>query len=291
MAGAPRPIWYHCAAMSRLPVPVFVVDAFTPVPFSGNPAGVVLLEPGQVAPEPWLQRVAAEMRHAETAYVRPRPADWTADEAHWDLRWFTPESEVDLCGHATLASAHTLFEMDPSMPSTVVFHTRSGLLPCRRNGHLIEMDFPSLPVEQCPPAEGLLASLGVSRPLYVGRSKFDFFVELKDEDAVRALKPDLPRLARLEPPFRGVVVCARGTMYDVVSRFFAPACGVPEDPVTGSAHCTLAPYYSPKLGKSQLTCYQASPRGGIVNTHLKDDRTVLSGDAVTVLRGNLTGWK
>lgn len=280
-----------------------MVDAFTPIPFSGNPAGVVMLDGVGVAPEKWLQSVAGEMKHAETAFLRKREGKaggggGVAGSWHYDLRWFTPESEVDLCGHATLASAHLIFELQKDAPAKLVFHTKSGELSCRRmEGGRIEMDFPSLSVEKGIAPEGLLKSLGVSKPMFVGKSQFDYLVELKSEKEVRELRPNLLTLAGVD--CRGVIVAARGGkvgaksagMYDVVSRFFAPRVGVPEDPVTGSAHCVLSPYFSSALGKGKLTCYQASPRGGIVNTEHKGERTLLSGEAVTILSGMLVGWK
>lgn len=280
--------------MPRNQVPVYVVDAFTPVPFTGNPAGVVILgedaESAEV-PDAWMQKVASEMRHAETSFLRRRAA--TSSPVSWDmeLRWFTPEAEVDLCGHATLAAAHVTWERWVDAPPTLVFHTRSGALTCTRaSSGGIEMDFPSLPAEQAVAPEQLMPALGV-RAVWVGKSKFDYLVELKSEDEVRRLRVDFNRL--MEVDTRGVIVAARGTKgFDVVSRFFGPRVGVPEDPVTGSAHCVLGPYFGAKLDKTSLTCFQASPRGGIVNVRTTDDaRVVLGGDATTILRGMLTGWK
>ena len=287
--------------MPRRMVPVQVVDAFTSVPFAGNPAGVVLLPNDDNAPESWMKHVAAEMRHAETAFLKPRPHSTPSPtSADYDLRWFTPELEVDLCGHATLAAAHTLFSSHPHL-TEVAFHTRSGRLDCRLAPNTaagrIEMDFPALPLETIVAPDGLLQALRV-RPVSVGRSKFDLLVELRTEREVRECKPDLRQLIAIET--RGVIIAAapalqpsRGGagMYDVVSRFFAPRCGVDEDPVTGSAHCVIGPTFAPRLGKSELRCYQASPRGGIVNLRLSPHTVTLSGDAITTLQGEILAWK
>jgi PhzF family phenazine biosynthesis protein len=203
------------------------------------------------------------------------------------LRWFTPAAEVDLCGHATLASAHVLWErglLAPDAPAR--FLTRSGLLTCTRSGDWIDMDFPATPPVATEPPVDLAGSLGVT-PISVWCSPFDYLVELADAQAVRALRPDLFRLAQIET--RGVIVTARSDdpAYDMVSRFFAPRVDVPEDPVTGSAHCCLGPFWGARLGKDDLVGYQASARGGVVRMRLADARIILSGQAVTVLRGEL----
>jgi predicted PhzF superfamily epimerase YddE/YHI9 len=255
------------------------IDAFTSVPFKGNPAAVCFLD--RERDDRWMRDVAAEMNLAETAFLLPRGREWS-------LRWFTPTVEVDLCGHATLASAHALWEerlLPPDRPAR--FHTRSGLLTAERTHDLIVMDFPSTPAQAAEPPAPLLAALG-ARPSFVGKSPFDYLLELDSEEAVRALRPDLAALRAL--PGRGVIVTSRpaGGEYDFVSRFFAPAAGVDEDPVTGSAHCCLAPYWASRLGKRELTGYQASPRGGVVKVGLNGDRVRLAGAAVTVLRGELT---
>jgi PhzF family phenazine biosynthesis protein len=280
--------------MARNVLPVYVVDAFTPIPLTGNPAGVVILDDQPEPPVAWMQAVAAEMRHAETVFIRTR----SRQDSHWDLdlRWFTPEAEMDLCGHATLAAAHTVWERQlqsspqPHAPTPrLTFQTRSGELVCTREGSRIAMDFPSIPAHPAVAPEGLLAALGC-RPVAIARSKYDILVEVKSEDEIRRLRPDLKRLRDIDT--RGVIVAtANQGMYDVVSRFFAPRVGVDEDPVTGSAHCTLTPYFAPRLGKSELRCYQASPRGGVVNTRLDGQRVHLSGEAITVLKGTLLGWK
>ncbi|MHC4933682.1 MAG: PhzF family phenazine biosynthesis protein [Planctomycetota bacterium] len=254
------------------PVPILQVDAFTSEPFRGNPAAVCILsEPRQDA---WMQAVAAEMNLSETAFLL-REGDG------WRLRWFTPTVEVDLCGHATLASAHVLLEQD----GEVRFLTKSGTLSARRSGGWIELDFPSLPAEPATEPVGLVEALGAV-PVCVGKSRFDFIVELESEEAVRALRVDVARLRKVEA--RGVIVTSRGREYDFVSRFFAPRAGVDEDPVTGSAHCCLAPYWSELLGKTEMTGYQASARGGVVQVRLSGDRVILRGQAVTVLRGELS---
>ncbi|NTU81595.1 MAG: PhzF family phenazine biosynthesis protein [Chloroflexales bacterium] len=220
------------------------------------------------------------MNLAETAFLLPADDGYT-------LRWFTPVAEVDLCGHATLASAHALWEQGLlAADAPARFHTRSGLLTCTRAGTWIAMDFPATPPVAAAPPPDLAATLGIA-PLSVGRSPFDLLVELPDAAAVRELRPDLTRLAQLE--VRGVIVTAPGDTpgYDFVSRFFAPQVGVPEDPVTGSAHCCLGPFWGARLGKATLVGYQASARGGVVGVQLAGERVILRGQAVTVLRGEL----
>jgi PhzF family phenazine biosynthesis protein len=254
------------------------VDAFTDRPFGGNPAAVCLLS----APrdEAWMQQVAQEMNLAETAFVVPRA------EA-WDLRWFTPCLEVDLCGHATLASAHVLWEEKRlASGETARFHTRSGVLSASRRDGLIWLDFPATPALPTDPPARLAEALGASL-LWVGRSPFDWLVELESEAVVRGLEPELSRLARIDA--RGIIVTARSEDgdHDFVSRFFAPAAGVPEDPVTGSAHCALAPFWAGRLGRTELAGYQASARGGTVRTRVTGDRVLLGGTAVTVMRGEV----
>ena len=258
------------------------VDAFTNTPFGGNPAAVcVLPEP---ADESWMQRVAQEMNLAETAFLHPQ-------QDGYHLRWFTPAVEVDLCGHATLASAHVLWEEGRLRPELQArFYTRSGLLTAERQGAWITMDFPATPASpEIAPAE-LTQALGVDAVLsYVGRSQFDYLVEVDSEETLRALTPDMRLLERV--PVRGVIVTSRGSSpeYDFVSRFFAPRSGINEDPVTGSSHCTLAPFWSERLGKRQMTAYQASPRGGVLRVEVRGDgeRIAIGGQAVTVLRGEL----
>jgi len=297
--------------------PIYQVDSFTNQPFGGNPAAVCLL------PEPrderWMQNVAREMNLSETAFLVPRGSDY-------DLRWFTPSVEVDLCGHATLASAHILWEtktLPANQPAR--FHTKSGVLTCTRDGERIAMDFPAkVAIEATPPPE-LLRALGAGAS-FTGNNKMDWLVEVDSEATVRALKPDLVLLKTI--PVRGVIVTARAANestraatataratsgaskesnhatrsssdaarsaselsrtnanYDFISRFFAPRAGVDEDPVTGSAHCCLAPYWGTKLERKELVGWQASARGGEVRMKWNGERVVLSGQAVTVLRG------
>ncbi|PYP67446.1 MAG: oxidoreductase [Gemmatimonadetes bacterium] len=257
------------------------VDAFTSTPFAGNPAAVCVLP----APrdERWMQSVAQEMNLSETAFLHP-------EDDGFRLRWFTPAVEVDLCGHATLASAHVLWE-DGHTPAgeEARFRTKSGLLTARRRDGWIELNFPATRAAPAPAPAGLAEALGLQgTPRWVGRSRFDYLIELDSEDTIRALKPDFPALERVEA--RGTIVTSRAATpgYDFVSRFFAPRTGVPEDPVTGSAHCALAPFWSERLKKTEMIAYQASPRGGVVRVSLGGERVKLGGTAVTVLRGELT---
>jgi PhzF family phenazine biosynthesis protein len=256
------------------------VDSFTNKPFTGNPAGVCILE--KPRDEAWMRNVAREMNLAETAFLHRRNDD------SFNLRWFTPAVEVDLCGHATLASAHVLWETEHLRSDDPArFHTRSGLLTCRKRDAWIEMDFPATPPKPIDPPAGLFDALGVSGARFVGRTRFDAFVELDHEDALRAIQPDMGSLKRVDA--RGVIVTARASTkpYDFVSRFFAPQSGVDEDPVTGSAHCALAPYWHGKLRKDDMLAFQASPRGGTVRVVPKGERVLLYGQAVTVLRCEL----
>jgi predicted PhzF superfamily epimerase YddE/YHI9 len=312
------------------------VDAFTREPFAGNPAAVCLLDGPR--DDRWMQGVAAEMKHSETAFLLP-------EGDAYRVRWFTPAAEVDLCGHATLASAHVLFGTKRGglggSAADLRFLTRSGELRASRRGELIELDFPALPPAEAPPPEGLLDALGATARS-THRSRFDRLVELESEDSVRALKPDFLALAKVDT--RGVIVTARagataargapagagaargslagttaargglpettaardglpdattarggfpdaaqalGCRRDFVSRFFAPRVGVDEDPVTGSAHCVLAPFWAARLGRTEMVGFQASRRGGEVRVRLEGDRVFLGGHAVTVLEGEL----
>ena len=257
------------------------VDSFTDRPFAGNPAAVCVL--ASAADERWMKDVAREMNLSETAFLH-------REEDGWRLRWFTPAAEVDLCGHATLAAAHVLWEDGHLEPdATAAFRTRGGLLTASRRGAWIELDFPgTAPAAAAAPA-GLLEALGVARAVAVGRSRFDVLVELEDAAQLRALRPDFGALSRVDA--RGVIVTAAGDVpgADFVSRFFGPAVGVDEDPVTGSAHCCLAPYWSARLGRDELVGYQASARGGWVRVAVRGDRVLLGGQAVTVMRGELSG--
>ena len=255
------------------------VDSFTNKPFAGNPAGVCLLP--KAASDAWMLDVAREMNLAETAFL-------VKQQDGYDLRWFTPAIEVDLCGHATLASAHVLWEDGLlSDAAQARFHTKSGLLTADRREGLIELDFPATPASAASAPVALEEALG-AHAQFVGRSKFDYLVEVEGESVVRGLAPDMTAIAHI--PARGVIVTSRAdqSKYDFVSRFFAPQSGVPEDPVTGSAHCALAPYWGAKLGKKELVAFQASPRGGELRLRLVGDRVKIGGQAVTVLRGELT---
>jgi len=253
------------------------IDAFTSDAFKGNPAAVCFMDGAR--DDQWMANVAAEMNLAETAFLTRRDNDW-------DLRWFTPAVEVDLCGHATLASAHAIWSESVSSDDVLRFHTRSGVLTAKHDGDMIELDFPAKRSEPIAAPAGLLDALGVSSATYVGRNQFDYIVELPSEAELHALKPDHGVLRQL--PVRGVIVTARGTgEYDFISRFFAPGSGIDEDPVTGSSHCCLTPYWSERLGKTEMNAYQASPRGGAIRVRLDGDRVKLAGHAVTVLRGEL----
>jgi PhzF family phenazine biosynthesis protein len=261
-----------------MPQRITVVDAFTDAPFAGNSAAVCILPAPRE--DRWMQAVAREMNHAETAFLL-REGDG------WRLRWFTPAVEVDLCGHATLASAHVLWEEGQLARSEVIrFQTRSGLLTAVTRDGWIMLDFPATPPVAADPPADLAAALG-ARVVAAARTPFDWLVELENESAVQALDPDLTALARLGG--RGVIVTSQASSdgYDFVSRFFAPAAGVPEDPVTGSAHCALGPLWGARLGRHELVGYQASARGGIVRVTLQGARVLLSGQAVTTLRGEL----
>jgi len=253
------------------------IDAFTDEAFKGNPAAVCFLKGERE--DRWMANVAAEMNLAETAFLHPR-------NDGWNLRWFTPAVEVDLCGHATLASAHAIWSENLSSEEVLRFHTRSGVLTAKRAGDLIELDFPAKREEAIAAPAGLLDALGTTNATYVGRNQFDYIVELPSEAEVRNLKPDHSVLRQL--PVRGIIVTTRGSgEYDFISRFFAPGSGIDEDPVTGSAHCCLTPYWAQRLGKTEMLAYQASPRGGAIRVRLEGDRVKLAGDAVTILRGEL----
>ena len=258
--------------------PIVVVDAFTDRPFAGNSAAVCPLP--EPAEETWMQNVAREMNLAETAFL-------VRDGSGFRLRWFTPAAEVALCGHATLASAHWLWEsgaVDASRP--IAFETKSGQLVAMRNGQWIALDFPAKPATAAEPPAALTAALGAT-PVAFGVSQFDCLAELGSQQAVEQLRPDIGALVAL--PYRGVIVTARAASagLDFVSRFFAPKVGVPEDPVTGSAHCVLGPYWKERLAKNDFLAYQASPRGGVVRVGVRGDRVLLGGQAVTMWKGEL----
>ena len=262
-----------------MPLTITQVDAFTNEPFTGNPAAVCLLPaPADAA---WMQHVAREMNLSETAFLVRR------SNGEYDLRWFTPAVEVDLCGHATLASAHVLWQ-EGHLPADApaVFHTRSGRLSATRRSGWIEMDFPAEPAEPVPAPAGLVEALGAG-PRCVGRNRFDYLVEVDSQATVERLAPDFARLKKLET--RGIIVTARAEAEEVdfVSRFFAPGTGIDEDPVTGSAHCCLGPYWQHRLGRDVFTARQVSERGSLVKVLVRGDRVVLMGQAVTIFRGEL----
>ncbi len=270
------------------------IDAFTTRPYAGNPAAVFVLDPSdphvsdpnasapRAADAAWMQAVAAEMNLSETAFAVPRP------DGAFGLRWFTPAAEVRLCGHATLATAHALWQ-DGRLAddADAVFHTLSGILRCRRlaDGR-IEMDFPARPVVEMPPPPGLADALGAA-PTFVGWAEEDVLAVFEDAATVRALRPDIAALAAVDA--RGVIVTAPGDRagVDAVSRFFAPRVGVDEDPVTGSAHCAIGPFWAARLGRATVACEQASARGGTMEVEVRADRVALRGHAVTVFDGHL----
>jgi PhzF family phenazine biosynthesis protein len=259
-------------------IPIYQVDAFTSQPFRGNPAAVCLLAEPQ--PEEWMQSVAAEMNLSETAFLLP-------EKDGYQLRWFTPLVEVDLCGHATLGSAHLLWEIGKvPQGSGIRFFTRSGLLTASQNEDWIELNFPPAEVSVIAVPEGLIEALNV-KPVFVGHDETDYLLELEDEETVRTLQPDFNLLKKVQT--RCVIVTSRASSseFDFVSRVFAPQTGINEDPVTGSAHCALTVYWHEKLKKSTFNAYQASVRGGELRLRLEGERVIISGQAVTVLHGVL----
>ena len=258
--------------------PIIQVDAFTNKPFAGNPAAVCVLQ--EARDEQWMQQVAQEMNLAETAFL-------VARKDGYNLRWFTPLVEVDLCGHATLASAHVLWETGQlAAGSQARFYTRSGLLTAEQQGEWIELNFPVKSEQEVDEPAHLVQALGVPTQ-YIGKNEFDYLVEVDSEEVVRNIRPNFSLLKTV--PARGVIVTSRASTegYDFVSRFFGPQVGVDEDPVTGSAHSCLAPYWGKKLGKDTMVGYQASTRGGIVRVRLDGERVLIGGQAVTVFRGEL----
>jgi PhzF family phenazine biosynthesis protein len=261
-----------------MPQLIYQVDAFTDRPFSGNPAGVCILP--EPAGEGWMQNTAREMNLSETAFL-------VKQKDGYDLRWFTPAVEVDMCGHATLASSHILYE-NSLLPRSekARFHTKSGLLTASCTAEGIELDFPATPAEPCPVPDGMAAALKAPI-LFMGKSRFDYLVETDSEKSVRSLEPDMSILKKFG--VRGVMVTAASDLpeYDFVSRFFAPGAGINEDPVTGSAHCCLGPFWGERLGKQVMRAFQASARGGSMQVRLHGDRVLLTGKAVTVLRCEL----
>lgn len=260
-------------------VMIACVDAFTARPFGGNPAGVCLLEGNRG--DDWMQQVATEMNLAETAFVSQGPGDGFA------LKWFTPTTEMELCGHATLAAAHLLWT-EGRVPSsrTIGFDTKSGRLTASRRGEFIELDFPAEPATELEPPADIADVLGES-PVFFGRNRLDYIAELSSDASVRSLRPNLAAITGYDA--RGIIVTSRSAAaeFDFVSRFFAPRVGIPEDPVTGSAHCCLGPFWAHRLHKPDLVGYQASPRGGVVRVSNNGHRVLLGGTAVTIHRGTL----
>ena len=253
-------------------IPYYHVDAFTGRLFTGNPAGVCML--ADWLPDRMLQSIAAENNLAETAFVVQR-------ESTFDLRWFTPTIEVDLCGHATLASAHVIFHLLGYRSPAIRFKTRSGQLTVTRGEDLLELDFPSRPAAACPAPPELIEGLGAT-PTFTAKA-LDYLAVFDSEETIRSLRPDLAVLARLDA--LGIIVTAPGTSSDFVSRFFAPRAGIPEDPVTGSAHCTLIPYWAERLNRVKLLAFQVSARGGELFCEHRGDRVGIAGRAVTYSSG------
>lgn len=255
---------------------IYQADAFTGNLFGGNPAAVVPLE--NWIPDELMQKIAAENNLAETAY-------FVEKDDHFELRWFTPELEIDLCGHATLASAHILYSEMGFAHDAITFRTqKAGDLIVTRNGDRYEMDFPARITETVEAPQGLLEALGGPTPLEIRKSR-DYFLVYEHEETIAAMKPDFARLAQIDAI--GIIITAPGNSVDFVSRFFAPKAGINEDPVTGSAHCNLIPYWAEKLGKNELHALQISARKGELWCEHLGDRVTMSGEAVTYLRGEI----
>ncbi len=257
---------------------IFQVDAFTDKAFAGNPAGVCVLS--ELKEDDWLQSVAGEMNLPETAFLLKK-------EDGFRLRWFTPEIEVDLCGHATLASAHVLWESGRLKKKEIAkFDTNSGILTAERNGKWIELNFPIEEEKETEAPAELIDSLGIN-PLYVGKNRFDYLIEVESEEIIKNLDPDFSLMKTVDA--RGIIVTSKSdfSRFDFVSRFFAPAIGVNEDPVTGSSHCCLGYYWEKRLGKSEFAARQLSKRGGTIRVKVSGDRIILGGQAITVLKGDL----
>lgn len=262
-------------------LPIFTVDAFTNEPFKGNPAAVCLLK--EEIPTSLMQSIAFELNLAETAFVLKEK-----DSDAYSLRWMTPVSEVDLCGHATLASSHIMWQEGVvKKDETINFNTRSGLLTCKYNNGKITLDFPAIPQKKIDYPPELIDAIGGAKPRYVGMTKWNYIIELDSESDIRNLKPDFNMMLKL--PGWGTIITAKADMegYDFVSRFFAPEKGIQEDPVTGSAHCALAPYWQSRLGKNTFKAFQASERGGTLDIVIEGDRVYLTGEGVTVIKGEI----
>ncbi|MTI86107.1 MAG: PhzF family phenazine biosynthesis protein [Firmicutes bacterium] len=260
-------------------IKIYQVDAFTNKPFAGNPAAVCMLT--EPKGKKWMQGVAREMNLSETAFLL-KIGDG------YNLRWFTPTVEVDLCGHATLASAHILWEKGYlEAGKEARFDTKSGLLTASKKNDWIELDFPAEPPQETSAPDELIKALGVT-PNFVGKNRVDYIIEVEDAQSVQNIQPDFNLLKKLN--IRGIMVTSQldADKYDFVSRFFAPGVGVDEDPVTGSAHCCLGPYWKERLNKDEFMAYQASERGGFLKVRVNGERVILGGQAVTVLCGELT---
>jgi len=258
---------------------IYQIDAFTDSAFAGNPAAVCILS--EKMEDDWMQNLAAEMNLSETAFIY-------REGKNFNLRWFTPSSEVDLCGHATLASAHTLWEAgEVSSEETIDFDTKSGILTAEKNEKWIELNFPAEIEEAADIPENMTKALGQIEIVYSGKNRMDYLLEVESEEIVKNIEPDFDLLKKIDT--RGIIVTAisASDKYDFVSRFFAPNIGITEDPVTGSAHCCLGPYWSEKLNKNSLIGFQASERGGTVRVKADGNRINLSGKAVTIFRGEL----
>lgn len=275
-------IIFEYTKFNSVKIPIYTVDAFASKPFEGNPAAVCILE--DIIPDSLMQKIAFEMNLAETAFVLKEE-----DSDSYSLRWMTPVSEVDLCGHATLASSHIMWQKGIcSTDEPIRFNTRSGELIADYYKGEIGLNFPAIPEKEINYPKELIDAIGGITPKYVGMTKWNYIVEVESEDAVRNLKPDFNVMLAL--PGWGTIITAKADMqgYDFVSRFFAPEKGIQEDPVTGSAHCALGPYWQRRLGKDSFTAYQASERGGTVGVKVSDDRVMLTGHAVTVIEGDIS---
>jgi PhzF family phenazine biosynthesis protein len=255
---------------------IYVVDAFTDKTFKGNPAAVCITS--EPLDDILMQSIATEMNLSETAFLY-------SQQDGYSLRWFTPNAEVELCGHATLASAHILWETEIlSKEQQAIFHTKSGLLTASKYDSWIQLNFPAEPVNESECPSELIEALKID-PVYVGRNRFDYFIEIASEDVIKNLSPNFSMLGMIKT--RGINITSKSKDFDFISRCFFPALGVNEDPVTGSAHCGLAPYWSKKLNKTEMYAYQASARGGKLKIELQKDRVLIAGQAVTVMKNEL----
>lgn len=259
---------------------IYIVDAFTDKPYKGNPAAVLILKTEK--PDHWMQSIAKEMNLSETTFLHRQGEEYS-------LRWFTPETEVDLCGHATLASAHILWEEQFFNGEEIRFTTKSGLLTATRDGNWIQMNFPLEIEQKCVPPRELIEGLGVPYR-YIGKNRLDYIVEIEDEETLKGLRPNFDLWKSIK---RGVIITSKSNRpgIDFVSRCFYPALGINEDPVTGSAHCCLGPYWQGKLKKNELTAHQLSNREGVLRVTILEERILISGQAITTLKGELAAEK